>query len=116
MSYQKERGFFLQMFGREFPQAGDNVATRLLREASTQQRISEIECSIDVGEKELTRLERRAEASCKRVREMVTGEVEFGGDPRGFPFVLKCPSGSTYDFGGRGLGVPGRGLPVSAFN
>jgi len=38
-----------------------------------------------------------------------------GGDPRGFPFLIDCPSHRAYDFGGRGLGVPGRGLPARCF-
>lgn len=87
VSYQRERAAFLLAFGREFPTAHPDIAHALLRAATGSQRYNEVTSSIDGAEL-----------------------ADESGDPRGFPFVIKCPSGRTYDFGGRGLGIPGRGL------
>jgi len=118
MSYQRQREEFLVTFGAEFPRADHRAALALLREATGAQRYNEIVCSIDVGPAELARLERRDTARLFRVAEIaraIGAELIAGGDPRGYPFLLRCPSGRTYDFGGRGLGVPGRGLPARCF-
>lgn len=117
-SYQKEREFFLIKFGQEFPKASTDVAVRMLREASAEQRYNEIVCSIEISESETRRLEKRSESRAKRM-EALCGEIGAklveNGDPRGFPFLLSLPSGKTYDWGERGLGIPGRGLPASTF-
>lgn len=118
MSYQKEREFFLATFAREFPSASMDVARRLLREATGSQRANEILCSIDVGEREQARIEKREErrdARVAKLAESIGAKLKPGGDPRGFPYVLLLPSEATYDWGGQGLGIPGRGLPARCF-
>ena len=118
MTYQSERDEFLAAFGREFPNASRDVAAALLRAATGSQRYNEIASSIDVGARELARLEKREANRMLRVvgmLAMIGAKLIDGGDPRGFPFLIACPSGRTYDFGGRGLGVPGRGLPARCF-
>ncbi len=118
MGYQKEREEFLVRFAREFPEAPITFAAALLRHASSAQRYNEIVTSIDVGQKELDRLERVSEKRRERVEaicQKIGAGVEFNGDPRGFPFFVKCPSGYANDWGRRGLGVPGRSLPARCF-
>jgi len=54
--------------------------------------------------------ERLAAAALKRIRtRLVSTKIEVidgSGDPRGFPVLLKLPSGRCNDFGGRGFGLP----------
>lgn len=111
MGYQREREEFFSLFSREFPKASIYDARLLLRDASASQRYNEIVSSIDVGERELARLEKADAARDARVGARVRaigGELETGGDPRGNPYAIKCPSG-------RILSVPGRGLPAHCF-
>ena len=118
MSYKREREFFLQRFGAEFPRAPMETAQALLRCATSAQRYNEIASSIEVSERESARLEARDKRNTERARrlaESLDAELIENGDPRGFPFLLACPSGRTYDWGSRGLGIPGRGLPARAF-
>jgi hypothetical protein len=118
MGYDKERAEFLQDFGREFPNAPHNVALALLRAGTAEQRYNEITSSIDVGARELERLERASERRTERVRklcERIGGKLIENGDPRGFAYLIECPSGRAYDWGQRGLGIPGRGLPARCF-
>ncbi len=117
-SYAAEREHFLHAFGREFPTSNLTVARTLLREATGLQRANETMCSIDIGEQATERMERREQRRDERVASYARGlgtKLLTNGDPRGFPYLLECPSGRTYDFGGQGLGIPGRGLPASAF-
>jgi hypothetical protein len=37
----------------------------------------------------------------------------FGGDPRGYVFLVEVPSGKKTDWGQRGVGVPGRGFTAA---
>lgn len=111
MSYRKWREEFLHQFGRAFPNASHRTALALLREASAEQRWNEISCSIDIGERETARQERRAEARTERVRALcarIGATLDENGDPRGCPFTLKTTDGQE-------IPVPGRGLPASAF-
>jgi len=104
------------MFGREFPQASREDARALLRAATAEQRANEIECSVDVGETERERMEKASARRMARVRKIarkIGADLIENGDPRGFSFVLTCPSGRTYDWGGSGLGVPGRGFSAT---
>lgn len=118
MGYQKDREQFIALFYREFPSARLSDCLALLREASAEQRFNEISSSIDVGDKELARLEKRSENRTARVRaicERIGGKLIENGDPRGYPYLIATPSGRTNDWGQRGIGIPGRGLPASAF-
>lgn len=111
MSYRREREEFLSQFARFFPKGAHSVALALLRESSAEQRYNEIASSIDVGERELARLERRSNARLLRVRaiaERLGGKLSENGDPRGCAFTIITPDG-------REIGIPGRGLPASAF-
>ena len=119
MSYQKERAFFLKQFAVEFPTAKYSDAIALLREGTGSQRYNEIACSVDVGERELARLEKRDDNRTKRVAAIckrIGAQLVENGDSRGFPFFLSCPSGRTYDWGQRGLGVPGEGHSGAAID
>lgn len=114
MSYKRWREEFIS----EAAQNGYRYqeATAMLRAATSLQRSSEIQCSIDVGEKELARLERRDAAAEKRVTAIVTAHghsVEFQGDPRGCPFTIKVkPEGQSWT---RSISCPGLGLPARCF-
>ena len=84
---------------------------RILRDATGMQRRNEIQCSIDVGEAELARMERKDRAGEARVRAIlatVQASPDFNGDPRGYPFSVIQPDG-------RAFGVPGVGLPARCF-
>ncbi len=112
MTYQKEREHFIAAFVREFPSVDLYISRRLLHMATSEQRQNEIECSVPVTDRQQARMDARHKARKSRVEalaEFLGADVIWNGDPRGFPFLLTCPSGRTYDFGGRGLGVPGRG-------
>lgn len=108
VSYSRWREQFFQEAGRLGITWED--ASRLLRAASTMQRVSEISCSIDVGERELARLEKRADAAEKRSRKIVESyglKLTSQGDPRGCPMAVVSE--------GREYGIPGRGLPARCF-
>lgn len=111
MGYQNDREAFVAEFARHFPNASHWVATAFLRDASGAQRYNEITSSIDVGERELARLEkldaRRTVRIVNRAKK-IGAKVEDGGDPRGCPFSLITPEG-------REIRVPGRGLPARCF-
>jgi len=110
MSYQKWREEFIAEFSRAFPNAAYRYPLGFLREATAEQRWNEISCSIDVGEAETARQERRETARHKRVEAMareIGATIEWQGDPRGCPFAVKL--------GDRLIYVPGRGLPARCF-
>lgn len=118
MGYDKERSEFLQHFGREFPNARHEVALAFLRAATSEQRWNEIDCSIEISDRERARHEKASERRTARVAKLaksIGSELITNGDPRGYAYLLKCPSGRSYDWGQRGLGVPGRGLPARCF-
>lgn len=118
MSYQREREEFLSAFAREFPNASAEVARLMLRNASAEQRYNEITSSIEVSEREAARLDKASQRRTERMRKLcrsIGAELIENGDPRGYSYLIKCPSGKTTDWGNRGLGIPGRGLPPSAF-
>ena len=86
MGYQQDREAFINQFARVFPKAPFSVALTFLREASGSQRYNEIASSIDVGEKELNRLELADERRDLRVTMLaasIGATIETGGDPRG---------------------------------
>ena len=118
MGYQKNREEFIRLFAREFPNARHDDASTLLRAASGEQRSNEIASSIEETAWQNERREKADERRTARVQKIcdrIGAVLEPNGDPRGFPFLLKCPSGFTNDWGHRGLGVPGRGLPARCF-
>lgn len=118
MSYQKEREEFIQAFGREFPNAPHSVCLAMLRNASAEQRYNEICSSIEVSDREARRLDKASERRTERMRELcrsIGAELVENGDPRGYSYLIRVPSGRTTDWGNRGIGIPGRGLPASAF-
>jgi len=111
MGYQQDREAFINQFARVFPKAPFSVALTFLREASGSQRYNEIASSIDVGEKELNRLELADERRDLRVTMLaasIGATIETGGDPRGCPYILKNSEGAE-------VRVPGRGLPARCF-
>lgn len=59
---------------------------------------------------DIDRGERLAAAAMERIKERIKGTaievIPGSGDPRGFPVLLKLPSGRCNDFGGRGFGLP----------
>ena len=118
MSYQREREEFLSAFAREFPNARHEVALLMLRNASAEQRYNEICSSIEVSDREARRLDKASERRTERMRELcrsIGAELVENGDPRGYSYLIRVPSGRTTDWGNRGIGIPGRGLPASAF-
>lgn len=111
MAYQKWREEFIAEFIRAFPKASYSVALALLRAATSEQRWNEIDCSIDVGEKEHDRLEKVSERRMGRVKALadkIGAGLDTNGDPRGCPFALIAPDG-------RKVYCPGRGLPARCF-
>ena len=112
MSYRKWREEFLVRFSRLVPQGTRADAEALLRAATGSQRYNEITCSIDVGEAELARLERREENRTKRVRDLCAKlgvKLDENGDPRGDPYCLLVGEREYR------LSVPGNGLPARCF-
>lgn len=111
MGYAKDREAFVAAFWRYFPASDGKDSGALLRAATSAQRYNEIVTSIDVGEKEMARLERADARRTERVRaicERIGATLEAIGDPRGHPYTLTTPDGRT-------LSVPGRGLPARCF-
>ena len=111
MGYQKEREEFTAEMVRHFPTCSMRTISAFLRGASGAQRYNEITSSIDVGEKELARLERcdeRRTARLVKLAESIGAKLEEGGDPRGCPFSVVTPAG-------REIRCPGRGLPARCF-
>lgn len=108
MSYARWRQETFTELGAMGFKYGD--ITALLRRATRLHRSGEINCSIDVGEKELARLEKRDErdeAAVKKIAESNGATVTFQGDPRGCPFTIEKD--------GKGCAVPGRSLPARCF-
>lgn len=112
MTYAREREFFLLHFAREFPAADFGIARRLLRLATSSQRFNEMACSIPIGDA-MSRAEDRRTELARRLAKEIGAELVENGDPRGYPYFLTCPSGRTYDWGERGLGIPGRGFTAA---
>ena len=109
-SYQTWREEFIRDFARYVPKGTQSDALAFLRDASGEQRFAEIATSIDVGEKEMERLERASERRTERVKarcEALGIGLETCGDPRGSPYTLIVD--------GRKISVPGRGLPARCF-
>lgn len=118
MSYQKEREEFIVQFVRLFPKARHSDAEYLLRQASAEQRWNEIDCSIDVGEREHDRMEKASERRIERTRKFcssIGARLITQGDPRGYPLQIKTANDPSDDEQTRGLGIPGRGLPARCF-
>ena len=119
MGYQSEREQFIRDMGREFPAASMADIQAILRAGTSEHRWNETTCSINIGERETARQEKRSEARTGRVRAIVErlgGKLIENGDPRGYAYYIACPSGFTGgDWGRRGIGVPGRGLPARCF-
>jgi hypothetical protein len=116
VGYQKDREEFIARFMSEFsdkPYADRAAAVRaFLRDASAEQRWNEVSCSFDIGEKETARQEKRSDARNARAKERAVkfgAELDTQGDPRGWAYCLLIGPEK------RRLGIPGRGLPASAF-
>ena len=110
MAYKAWREEFLSEFARTFPGASHSKALAFLRDATAEQRWNEISCSIDIGETETARQEKRSERRLARVRklaESIGAQLSENGDPRGCPFGLVKDGCTVY--------VPGRGLPARCF-
>ena len=77
MSYPRWREEFIAQFCGSFDSAGSTIgdARALLRAATSLQRSGEIQCSIDVGERENARLEKRDERAQERVRKIVAEQL-----------------------------------------
>jgi hypothetical protein len=111
MAYSKWRNEFLFQFARKFPNARMADAMTLLKAATSEQRYHEIDCSINVGEVELSRLEKASESRKVRVLELcerIGARLDHCHDPRGAAYTLIAPDGSS-------VAVPGKGLPARCF-
>jgi len=117
-SYAKDRESFISAMSREYPAITHAEILTLLRAGTAENRWNEIDCSIDIGDRERARQERRSENRLARVKaicDRIGATLNPNGDPRGYAYYITLPSGKTNDLGGRGLGVPGRGLPARCF-
>ena len=92
MSYQKWREEFLSEFATVFGSAATHdTACRFLRDASAEQRWSEIQCSIPISDAENARQEQREirrHDRLERLAHSIGGRIEWQGDPRGCPFAV----------------------------
>lgn len=67
---------------------------RALSASTTMQRTAEIECSVEMGDRESARVAKRGESAEKRLREIAAkygATVEWSGDPRGCPSIVYPP-------------------------
>lgn len=118
MSYETWRYDFLVIFKKEFPDADEGDAGKLIRLANKCQKWNEKVCSIPMGEVEQLKEEDRDGLriiQAKLIIDRLGGVLKDNGDPRGFPFQIIPPSGKDYDFGG-GFGVPGKGYSIDELN
>lgn len=89
------------------------VARLLMRHGATYGRLAEVECSVELSERETARLERRQAQLERRMRELVSElgdgfSVDFSGDPRGYTVKVTLPTKAYNTWGGAesGWGVP----------
>lgn len=95
------------------PDVTVNAARLLMRHGATYGRLAEIECSVELTQRQQTQLEKRQEQLERRIRQIVAtlGEgfdVNFSGDPRGYTVKITLPTKRYNTWGGEesGWGVP----------
>jgi len=120
MSYQKNREEFIGVVLKEKGGTLD-AAQRLMRCATTIQRVRELECSVEMSEAEAARVAKRSESAEKRAAKIAAtfgAKILTQGDPRGYCLKLKLKSGRHNTWGGpeAGFGVPSQGYPASRFS
>jgi hypothetical protein len=117
--WREDSAEFRKHLFREFPKATEYAARQLLNAASVVQKAEERFCCEPMTERESERLRarvERAEETARRTCARIGGEFVQGEDVRGWPMLIRCPSGFSNDWGGRGLGIPGRGYPTSRWS
>lgn len=117
MSHQKDREEFIRLFSQEFPKAGPDDAKTLLKLAHAEQVWNEIQCSVNIPDDDRAKRERDSANRSEEIRRILSplgGKLIENGDPRGFPYLIACPSGLTNDWGRRGLGIPAEGMTADA--
>ena len=90
MGYAKEREEFVARWMARGAKLEDVRAVLLA--AGTLQRCGEIDCSVDIDDKERARMEAREARAMEHIRAAVKGwkvVPVFGGDPRGYVVKLK---------------------------
>jgi hypothetical protein len=76
----------------------ENICDKLHRYETSLHRISEIQCCIEMSEKETKRLDEKEERINQKVRdiaELLRFKVRFQGDPRGGAIRFILPSGRS---------------------
>ena len=107
-SYEKDRLRTATMLGN-LGYSPDEVDT-ILRAATIVQRVAELTCSFDIGERETKRQETRSDNAEKRVAKIVIShghKFEPMRDARGYAFHIIADD--------REYGIPGRSYPASMF-
>lgn len=117
-SYQSDREEFVGVIVSEGGSA--TLARSMMRNATTIQRISELECSVEMSEQEAKRLKRKNDACEHRIAklaESIGAKLMTSGDPRGYCSKLILKSGRYNTWGGpeSGFGIPAQGYPASRF-
>jgi hypothetical protein len=111
-SYKSAREEFLSLFAKLIPNGRHADALSLLREATAEQRWNELYSSVDIGEAETARQEKRSEKREARVRalaEKLGCKLDAQGDPRGNPYLLLVGPQEHR------LSIPAKGYPASFF-
>ena len=126
MSKQKDREEFVAIMAREVPSMPLDAVRRIMREATTLDRLAVAMCNgdwpCDNGERKTKQCSEcamgyapsslskagvcpdcRAQARVRKVCEAYGIVPDFSGDPRGCVLKLKVPSGYNNSFGGEGL-------------
>lgn len=95
---------FAVLMGREFPRAGVNQFTELMRLARRHGRMMERACNVPVKANHADKCEEAIKILCNQIG----CRVDFGGDPRGYTVKVFLPSGTYNTWGGAesGWGVP----------
>jgi len=86
----------------------EDLCDKLHRYETTLHRISEVQCSIEMTEKEESRINKKEESTEKRVKaiaELLKFEVRFNGDPRGGAIRFVLPSGRSNNWDNETWGI-----------
>jgi len=112
----KERENTISCFVQETQNAGSNINVRdienlcdkLHRYETSLHRISEIQCSVEMSEREENRLAKKEESINKKVRdiaELMRFQVRINGDPRGGSIRFLLPSKRSNGWDGETWGI-----------
>ena len=78
---------------------------RLMRYASTCQRLAETACNRELTRREILKDE-RCMAEIIAILASIDCEAKFSGDPRGCVVKIQVPDGYTNDWGREGICIP----------